>query len=252
MIPIIYYGNALLSGSLSGENDSSANPVARVRDGSVNLPYTHVLSGASRLDTVAVVLTSAVQPDSIAFPKCALTSGVRVQVWQASGIGAPDLNEVLDETLPSDTSFYLADLSATSGNLTWIVGISATAQQPLPQYVHEILLARKYTPPRSPEVSVTRTRLRQFTRLPIPGGQPFTKRDGPMLRNTLYSFVVLSGAEVDALRNFISEIDGGQSFVITDDLGSSYWAELIGSNVPEQDDAGVSSISLQFQEVKVE
>lgn len=251
--PIIYYGNALLSGALFGDNGSVDNPAARVRDGSVNLSYAITASGASqRTGEVNLTSVSAIQPDTVIFPKCALSSGAVIQVIMSASSGAGDADTLVSATMGADTTFYLSDLGATSGNLYWQVSVSGGVSQPLAQSVHEITLAKKYTLPRSPEVSVTRTRVRQFSRIPIPGGQPFVKRNGPMLRQTSMNFVVVSGSEVNALRGFISAVDGGEAFTLSDDLGQVYWAELLDSNVPEQDEAGVSSVSLTFQEIKVE
>lgn len=254
MTPIIYYGNALLSGSLFAMQGGDADTLSRVRDGSVNLSYVHTISGAGgRTGEVNLTLPFEVSPDAVVLPRCLLQSGTQVRVRARTVSGAVAKVQV-NEILSGDVTFYLSDFDTPERKIDTFfeIRITAGASQPLAQEVHEVVLAQKYTLPRSPEVSVTRTRVRQFSRIPIPGGQPFVKRNGPMLRQTSMNFVVLSGSEVNALRGFIGVVEGGEAFTLSDDLGDVYWAELLDANVPEQDEAGVSRVSLTFQEIKVE
>jgi hypothetical protein len=252
--PIIYYGNALLSGTLSGSNATAANPIARVRDGSVNNSFKVTLSGATDRDgVVGLTLTTAAQPTGFVLPRCALSSGATVTlIMQTGPTDSAGLETLVSDTLTEDKSFYLADIAPTSGNLYFALTVSATSGITVAQTAHEIVLAQKYTLPRSPEVSVSRGKLRQFNRTDIPGGEPFIRRTGPMLRETAMNFVIVSGSEANALRGFVGGVEGGSAFTLTDDLGDSYWSELVDADVPEEDEAGVSSVALTFREIGVD
>lgn len=252
-VPVIYYGNALLSGTLSGTNDTAATPLRRVRDGSITLPYPLAVSGAgARTEAVTLTSVSAIQPDTLVIPKCSLSSGAVLRVYMASAAGGADVNYLVSATLPADTTSYMVDLGATSGNKHWTVDITVGAAQPLVQTVNEIALARKYTLPRSPSVDVRRTRVRQFERTPLPGDQPFTRRQGPVLRRVEYDFIVVSGAELNKLNTLAAGLEGGSAFNFTDDIAETYWAELVQGDITQGDTAGVYGVSLAFQEIGVE
>lgn len=249
--PILYHGNLLLSGSVSGTQDSSSNPVRKVRDGSVNLPYTVTADVAGiQSGSVTLQLTVAASPDAFVLPRCDLLSGHTITLESMDDLAETNLATVHTVTLTSATEFYLQELASPTARKVWRLEISGATALAAQGKVHEFQLADKYQLPRSPEVNVARTRVRQFTRLPIPGGQPFVKRDGPRLRQNGYSLVILSGSEVDTLRNFVDTVEGGQAFTMTDDLQESYWAELLSANLEEEDEAGVSRVTLQFQEIK--
>jgi hypothetical protein len=112
-------------------------------------------------------------------------------------------------------------------------------------------LSNKFQFPRSPEVGVNRVKVRQFSRIHIPGGQPFVKKDGPVLKRTGYQLVAISGAEVDSINTWIDGVAGGESFYFKDDLASEYWAEVPEPPFPFQDEAGVDRLSVTVQEVAV-
>ena len=118
------------------------------------------------------------------------------------------------------------------------------------QYVNELMLAKRLVLPRTPEVGVTRDRVRQFKRIDVPNGQAFVKKLGPMLRRTSYSCVAVSGAERDAVNAFVDAVDGGQPFYFTDDLGDTYWAEIPEPVVTTSDEAGIDNMQITFQEIK--
>jgi hypothetical protein len=94
--------------------------------------------------------------------------------------------------------------------------------------------------------------VRQFTRIPVPGGQPFVKRNGPGLRRTLCTFTLVSGVEVTEAEAFVDAVEGGQAFTLVDDRSETYWAELMEGDVPFRDNAGIFAVSLTFQEISAE
>lgn len=254
MRPVIYYGNLLLSGTLSGTAEDTSNVARKVRDGSINLPYTvtaDVLTIQS--GSITLELTSPAAPDAFVLPKCALLSGHTVLLQSMDDLAETNLATLVTLNLTSATEFILEELTTPTPRAVWRLLISGAQSLDAQARVHEWQLAlEKLTLPRSPQVGVGRERVRQFTRLPVPGGQPFVKRDGPRLRRTTYDLVVLSGTEVDSMRDFADAVDGGQAFTLTDDLGSSYWAELSAENFAEDDQAGASRVRLQFQEIRTE
>lgn len=256
-VPVIYYGNALLSGTLGAELGGAASTLPRVRDGSITLPYILTESGTtspSRVGEVNLTLPAAISTTdrALIFPRCDLEESLRVRLYSRATSGAAASTQA-NEILAERTRFYLQDFLVSGQDHAFfeIQGVSRGTASGY-QYVNEIVIAQKYTLPRSPEVSVTRAKVRQFNRLDVPGSEPFTRRTGPMLRRTSMNFVVLSGSEIDALRGFIDGVEGGSAFTLTDDLGVSYWSELIDADVPEQDEAGVSSVTLTFQEIRVD
>lgn len=255
MKPIVFYGNLLLSGVLIGSRNSTSNPVRKVADGSINLPYTHTADTGPGLHSgsISVTLTSAQVPSTLVLPQCSIASGFTLLLQSMDDVFGTNTVNVISADFNSTTKFYKQDLpSGAAANLVWRVMLSG-ASGLVPAKVNEIQLATtKEQFARSHQVGVERGRVRQFTRTPIPGGQPFVKRDGPRLRRTGISLILVSGTEVNAVRDFVDAVEGGDAFTFTDDLGSSYWAELLGAEVIEDDQAGVSSWRLQFQEIKVD
>lgn len=252
--PIFYHGNYLLSGTVTGSNDSAANPVRKVHDGSINLPYVFSVDvdPTTQSGQVTVDLTTRELPAALSLPKCALLSGHTVKLQSMTNTAGDGTVDVITSGLTAPQNFLLAELPVASGNFVWRVVISGASGLVTPK-VNEVQLASTKTQlPRSPEVAVSREHVRQFTRMPVPGGQPFVKRDGPMLRLVRYQFRSVQGTETNALRSFVQDIEGGSAFTMTSDLEESYWAELLAPTVPEEDEAGVSQWTLTPQEIKVD
>ncbi len=254
--PIVYYDNLLLSGTLSGSEQSTDNPVRQVADGSINLGYTHTsdVSPTAHSGSVYLTLTSPQEPATFILPRCELHSGMTLKLQSMDDVAETNLATVLTQEVSGELAFYKADLpGGGTPRAVWRILISG-ASGLVPAKVHEAQLAVTKTQfARSPQVEVARTRVRQFTRLAVPGGQPFVKRDGPRLRRTAYNFILISGVEADALRDFVDAVEGGEAFTFEDDQSACYWAELLGNDIPENDSAGVSSwAQLTFQEIKVD
>lgn len=252
MRPKIFYGNLFALGVLSGSMNSYTNPVRRVADGSINLSYQLTSGLVSGLvgGAVAVTLPVAMAPDAFVLPKGSTASGHQY-VLESEDVGGGNNATVFDFTLSGATDRFVQEISGATPRRVWrltVNGVSGLDHMS----AREMQLASLLEMPRSPEVSVTRTRVRQFTRLPIAGGQPFVKRDGPRLRQTRFSFVVVSGAELLGVEAFVDDIEGGESFTITDDLAQTYWAELLGTEQPFDDEAGVYRVGLAVREIRAD
>lgn len=250
--PIVYYGNFLLSGTLSGTNTqttSGTGQVRRVADYDLSLPYKVVSGNPEGIveGHVDVTLPStAVQPDAFIMVSGTSLSGFQAVVASEDGGGSN--RNVYDTRTLSGTSPYVVEFAA-SGNTHFRYELSGTTSGLGNPTLHELVFATKYQLPRSPSVGVDRTRVRRFDRLDIPGGAPFTFRQGGSLRRRAYTFILTSGQE-DGLESFVQAVDGGEPFWLVDDDGDSYWAELLGSDLALADDAGVFTVSLVFQEVR--
>lgn len=251
--PIIYHSNLLLSGSISGTAATTDNPVRKLRDGSINLPYEVTADVAGiQSGSVTLELTAAQAPDAFILPKCDLLSGHTIVLESMDDLAETNLATVVSADIVTPTVFLLSGTSGTTARAVWrmtITGAIGLAEQ---AKVHEWTLPTRYDFPNSPQIGVGRARVRQFTRLAIPGGQPFVRRDGLRLRRTAYQFVLVSGSEVDGLRAVVDVLEGGDAFTHTDDLAQSYWGELLEQVVDEGDEAGVSSVQLTVQEIRVE
>lgn len=265
--PIVYHGNLLASGSfgVKGQSNNAAfdpidsdNPVARVIDGSVLLPHTPsgelYAGGALRSVTYQSVVTSNYSPDVLAYFGTHGADAWSFAVLQSSDFSASATTTRLSVATPgplSGLAIYSLNDSHHNSRFNWMVNWVGLAAWGV-SVPNEMWLAKAWTMPRSPEVGVERTRSRQFARLPIPNGQPFVKRYGPALRVTSYESILLSGSEIDAFNAMLTDIEGGEIFPFTDDLGDSYLAELVGPAVVEPDEAGVYAVSLTFREVNPE
>lgn len=248
MRPVVYFANLFSEGVVSGSRDTTTNQARRVGDGSINLEYT-ATSGAVPSGAFAVTMPTAVLPDSFVLASGVAPSGTLFILESEDADGSNNAAVVSATTAAQVESFAYDIPQGATPRRRWRVvvsGVSGAAQL----VVNEFMLATKFTFPRSPEVGVSRTRVRQFGRLAIPGGAPFVKREGGNLRRLSADFVVISGTELDSYHGFITEVEGGQAFYLTDDLGSSYWAELMGREQPQQDQAGVHRARLTFQEIK--
>ena len=59
-VPVVFFDNLLLSGTLTGSNESTTNEVRKVADGSINLPYVvSEVSGGILSGQVTVVLATS-------------------------------------------------------------------------------------------------------------------------------------------------------------------------------------------------
>lgn len=245
--PIVYHSNAFSLGVLSGTHNADDNPVSRVADGSVNLAYD-VSTLAVTSGIVQVTLTTAARPDALVLTRGAAISGARF-VLESEDVGGGNNATELDFTPSGNTVPLVQTISGGTARRVWRLTVSGGTP---PVQLHEVQLATAYQLPRSPQVQVTRTKVRQFTRIPIAGGQPFVKHDGPNLRRTLCTFILISGTEVTEAEAFVNAVEGGQAFTLVDDRAETYWAELLGADVPFQDEAGVFTWSPLFQEVSAE
>jgi hypothetical protein len=247
---VIRYGNMLASGALSGSQDAFANPVRRVADGSINLPY-EATSGSPISGTFEVEVASAAVPDSLVIPRGLLPSGLVVSLVSEDPGGANQAL-VLTSALAASADFFVADLpSGATPRQVWRVvlsGVSGSEQA----LVYEATLCSRFEATRRPEVGVARSRERQFTRISVPGGQPFVKRDGPVLRGARYRFPAVSGLDVGEFYTFVEAVEGGAAFTLEDDLGAAFWAELSGSSQPFPDEAGFYRIELGFLEIRAD
>lgn len=249
MNPIAYHSNLFALGTLSGSHDSVTNPVRRIADGSINLPYT-LASGATPTGQVLVVLSSAQLPEALAVPYAPSSiSGFRF-ILESGPAAVGPWSTVLDATIAADTDRFVEEFT-TSAQLAWrltVSGMPGMAQfRP-----HEVMLSFKAEFPRPVQLGVARARVRQYTRLPIPGGQPFVKRDGPPLRRTRYVVVAVSGAEVQVLEDLVDALEGGQAFYFVDDLAHEYFAEMPEPEVPFDDSSGIYTVNPFILEVRAD
>lgn len=247
--PIVYYDNLFSEGTLSGSNSTASNPVRQVADGSINLDY-QVTSGVTPSGEFQVTLGAARAPEALVLARGEVLSGMRFILESEDADGSNNAT-VLDFTLQADTDRFASGISGATARRVWRLTISGLSGQAQAQ-AHEIMLAEQLTLSRSPLLGVDRTRVRQFTRIPVPGGQPFVKRDGPRLRRTAYQFILSSGSQVTDVEDFVDAVEGGQAFFLSDDLGQQYFAELLGSDVQFDDQAGEYGVSLAFLEVRAD
>lgn len=251
MQPKFYYNDRFRLGTLSGSTDTDLNPVERVADSSIGLPYI-VTSGSPPVGIVEVTLASgnAQNPTHFVVGRSTDLDGYRLIV-ESEDIGGGNNAVRLDTTLSAATLQGVWTLSGGSARAIWRLTISGTGVLD-PVQLYEAMLADEQAMPRSNEVGVDRDYIRQFKRQAVPGGEPFVVREGPRLRRTDYQFTVLSGSEITALENFVDTIEGGEAFYHIDDLGQEYWAELGSQTQPFRDEAGVYFVSLAVLEVAVD
>jgi hypothetical protein len=264
--PIVYHGNVLASGSFGVKGQLTntefdpidpENPVARVIDGSVLLKHTpsgELYAGdVLRAITYQVVATADHSPDTLIFYGTASSDANSYVLGQSTdfiGTGSytnwsGNIGPVSGLLIQSFTN------PAQTSKLYWRFGSVGLAAWEV-MVPREMWIATSWTMPRSPSVGIDRTRVRQFTRLDIPNGQPFVKRRGALLRQTTYNSVMVSGTEINAFNAMLSDIEGGEIFPFTDDLGDSYLAELVGPAIVEQDEAGIYTVGMTFREVEPE
>ncbi len=250
MRPRFYYNDRFRLGTLSGQTDSDTNPVERVADGDVGLYYV-ATSGAPPVGIIQVTLPTDDMPHSLVVSKATTLSGLNLKL-ESEDVGGGNNAVRVNETVTSGvTSVVYAISGGSDARQVWrltISGVTTSGQL----NVYEAMLADLQLMPRSNEVGVQRTRVRQFTRIAVPGGAPFTKRDGPRLRRTAYSFTVKDGAEVQALEAFVDGIEGGEFFFHVDDRGERYVAELASPGQVFSDAAGVYSVNMTVQEVETD
>lgn len=246
MRPRFYYNDRFRLGTLSGSATTALNPVRRIADGSITLPYT-VTSGVTPSGVVQVTLASADAPPYFVVARANLLSGYTF-VLEKEDVGGGNNETVLNETLTSGTNVILAISGSTTKRAVWRLTATA-ASGATALKVFEMGLMDRELMPRSNEVGVARTDARQFRRTDIPGGEPFVVGAGPSRRRTNYNFTVISGSEVNGVRDFILGVGRGEHFMHTDDLGRSYWCEMAATDVPMGDEAGVYRWSVTVQEV---
>lgn len=255
MIPKFYHSDRLRLGTLSGQFSSVTNPVRRIADGSITLSYI-ATSGATPTGTFETRITSgqgsAENPTHFVIARgTPSVSGYRVIVTSEDLDGTNSATR-LDVTLTSGVTYTVQALSGGVARRVWRVLLSGTGSTIPPLRLFEAMLADEYQPARQHQVGVRRQRVRQFTRIELPGTQAFVKRDGPRLLATSYALILVSGSEIDGLHTFLDAIEGGEPVFHTDDLGQNYFAEVMGTGPEEEDEAGVYSLDLQVQEIGVD
>lgn len=251
MLPTIYHSNLYALGTLSGALDTDLNPVERVADGSVNLSYEAATSAVASGE-IQVTLVTAARPNALTLPRVDPGSAASVRfILESEDVGGGNNATELDFVVSDFSAPTVQAIGAGTARRVWRLTVSGAAGFG-PVDVYEAQLATKYEFPRRPIVPVDRARVRQHTRFSIAGGQPFVKRDGPTLRRTLYTTMLTSGSQISGAEAFVDAVDGGQSFTLVDDRAETYWAEMLGSEIPFQDEAGVYTWSPLFQEVNAE
>lgn len=253
MKPTFYHNDRLRLGTLSGQHNAVNNPVRRVADGSITLPYL-ATSGTTPTGAIETRIASGFadpqNPTHLVIPRAAATlSGYRILV-HSEDLDGSNQDVRLDVTSTSGESAVYT-LSGGTARRVWRITFSGVSGQALLQ-TYEIMLADEYQAARPPLVGVDRIRGRQYTRIPIQGSQAFVKREGPRLRRTRYTIPLISGTEIDGLRSFIDSIEGGNPFFHIDDLGDQYFAEMMGEGADEADEAGVYEVDITVQEIKVD
>jgi hypothetical protein len=252
MRPIFYYNDRFRLGTLSGSNVMVVNPVERVADGFVGLSYT-MTSGTLPTASGSVQVTLAVDdvPHSLVIAKATTLSGYRI-ILESEDVGGGGNAVRVDEAVTSAATSVVYAISGDAGSARRVWRLTLSGDTAGGQaHIYEAMLADRQLMPRSNEVGVERSRVRQYTRMVVPGGQPFVVRDGPRIRSTRYSFTVLSGSEVAGLEAFVDGIEGGEAFFHVDDRGEQYMAELPNPSQVFSDAAGVLSIDMLVREVAV-
>ncbi len=250
MRPKFYHNDRFRLGTLSGSTNSPTNPMARACDGDVGLYYV-LTSGSPPFGRLEVELPTTEIPYALVISKAAQLSGCQILLESTTLARATWATRVNELASGAVSEVFVVSGDSGLARHVWrltVSGVTVSGQLQL----YEAMLADLQEMPRSNEVGVERTRVRQYTRIPIPGGAPFVKRDGPRLRRTGYSFTVLDGAEVQALEAFVDSVDGGEFFFHVDDRGEQYVAELANPGQVFTDTAGVYSISMVVQEVETD
>lgn len=259
MNPIAYYGNLLLSGTLSGSAAATTNPVRLVSDGSINVTYALTSATVTQSGSVLVSLTVSGAPVALSIPRCEIPSGYTLKLQSMSNpVTEAGLVTVVSAFFNAETFSFLSGFAAPTAALYWRVLLSGVSGLSVAEAA-EVQLALVSANLGAPQVGVERTHKRQFARVEIPGGQPFVRRDGPMLERSRYVLVGVSGgsgiegaADQATLEAFVEAVNGGDAFTLVDDLARSYWAELLDVDVVVGDTAGVHGWSLTFQEIQVD
>lgn len=246
MIPRFYFNDRFRLGTLSGSAATTLNSVRRIADGSITLPYA-LTSGVTPSGIVQVTLASADAPPYFVIARANILSGYTF-VLEKEDVGGGNNETVLSETLTSGTNVVIEISGSATARAVWRLTATA-ASGATALRVFEMGLMDRELMPRSNEVGVQRADMRQFRRTDIPGSEPFVVGEGPSRRRTAYSFIVVSGAEVTGVRDFILGTARGEHFMHTDDLGRSYWCEMPDSAAPMSDEAGVYSWQVTVQEV---
>lgn len=246
MKPLFYINDRLRLGALSGSEDNTFNPKERLADGSITLPYT-ATSGTTPAGAFGVTLPSGESPDYFTIGKATALSGTSFQVF-AEDIGGGNSTLRASGAVSGSPSTFVLALSGAPPRRVWRIEVSGANGADQLQ-VFEAGLNDRIQLTR-PLVGVTRQAIRRFSRIDIRGSQPFVRREGPLLRQYQYALVLISGQQTDDYRTLIEDLDGGQFFLHTDDLGESYWAELPTADPIEADDAGLSTVGLTTREVR--
>jgi len=246
-IPKFYYDDQFRGGTLSGSESSTTNPVRRVADGDITIAYT-ATSGLTPSGVVSGLLSAAARPDALVICRAASLSGHRITVVSSEPDGSSPFTEFDD--VVTDSASSVLTLSGSTARQSWVVSISGVSG--LDQLsIYDAMLATELELPRSVEIGVNRTPVRQYARIPIRGSQAFTQRLGPVLRSRGYSFIAVSGSELDSVSDFVESMESGEIFYHVDDQGAGFCAEL-SQEVGFQDSAGVYALSVDLIEVAVD
>jgi len=247
-LPTFYHSNILPLGTLSGSQDSVTNPVGRVADGDIGLVYVFT-TGDPPVGAVQVTVSGAVLPVALVIARATQVSGYRLIVESedvGGGNNAVRVDELLDDI---SNAVYLISGSAIPREV-WRITLSGVSGLAAAK-VYEMQLAYEFQFAIPPQVGVDRLRIRQMTRIEIPGGQAFTQKLGPVLLQNTYDYVATSGDEISELEAFVESIDDGASVFHVDDRGAQYWAEVFAKDFALDDQAGVYFASVTTREVRV-
>jgi len=246
-LPTFYHSSILPLGTLSGDQDTATNPVARIADGDIGLVYVFT-TGDPPVGVAQVTLSGAALPDAFVLARVSQVSGYRLIV-ESEDVGGANNVTVIDEVLDPITHGVFP-ISGSSARAVWRVTLSGVSGMAVAR-VYEMQLAYAFTFARPPQVGVQRMRIRQMNRIEIPGGQAFTQQLGPVLLQNTYKYIALSGTEIGAMEEFVDAIDDGASVFHVDDRELTYWAEVFAKDFAFDDQAGVYSVDVTAREVRI-
>lgn len=249
--PIFYHNDRFRLGVLSGSASGEDNLPGRIADGDISLAYNFV-SGASPSGEVTVTLSGAAfLPSALVLAKVTNVSGYTLTLESEDVGGGNNATAVSAQLGDIVSGVFVPSGAGAVAREVWRLTLTGAGGLPTAK-VFEAMLADSFEFVRSVEVGVPRTRVRQRSRIDVPGGQPFTQRQGPTLKRTAYTYVTISSGEIADVESFIDSIDGGESFFHTDDRGESYWAELLNKDQGFDDQAGVFTVAMNVGEIRTD
>lgn len=254
MKPILYYNNAFARAEvLSGTQTDSANPVRRVGDSDLTLKHYLFSSGVvgdPGSGIVHATLAAAETRTHFVQPRATAVSGFTVKVY-SSDVGGGNTVQHMENVLASSDSFVQVLSGVGTARRCWWVEYGTAAGGLGAANLYEVMLADKLEMPRSALIGTARAIQQNYQKMPVPGSASFKLRLGDDYRRVAYQFTVTSG-EVVSIQTFLGINDGGEPFWFTDDLGSSYWAEMAAAQQDFDDQAGLYNYTMAVNEVPLE